>query len=328
MEKHGSGPWSRGSGAEALGTGGRVCYLPRELRVRLFDVVVDLRRKGLSYSEIVGLVQKKYGVRLSKSHVSYWLRRIHSPYNGRYIPSIELLRPSKELAYVIGVVLGDGYTTRERRTVKSYNNIRIGLYVKDKEFAEEFSRCLAKVLDRRLIKPRTRTRYGKSKRYVVEVRSQTLYELLKKPVDLDKLRQYIEHSEDCMAAFIRGFADSEGSVSKSGQIRIANTDRVLLKYIKDLLEHRLGVAATGPWPKVSHDPNKKDCYYLLIRASSNLKFYEIVGLTIKRKQRRLKNYIKKRQAKPPSPLSPPYTILNPSIISLGWPRFEPGASAV
>jgi hypothetical protein len=65
-----------------------------------------------------------YGVRLSKSHISYWMRGIHNPYNGRYIPSIEFLRPSEELAYVIGVKIGDGYTSRKKRVVKGYNRVR------------------------------------------------------------------------------------------------------------------------------------------------------------------------------------------------------------
>jgi hypothetical protein len=81
------------------------------------------------------------GVRLSKSHISYWTRGVRSPYNYkiRYISSVELLRPSEELAYVIGVKLGDGYT--------NHNKVRIGLRVKDREFAIEFGRCLSKVLD-------------------------------------------------------------------------------------------------------------------------------------------------------------------------------------
>ena len=253
-------------------------YLPRELRIKLFNEVIDLREEGLSYRRVIDEVQRKHGVRLSKSQVSYWSRGLHSPYNGRYIPSIDLLRPSKELAYVIGVILGDGYTTRDRHTVKSYNRVIIGLKVKDREFADEFAKCLAKVLGRQSIKPRLK--YSDI-RYAVEVRSETLYQLLKKPVDLDRLKKYIEHCDVCVAAFLRGFFDSEGSVDKRGYIRTYNTDLVLLTYIKDLLE-RLGIASTGP--KLKHpqgeaffDSRKgkiytanKDCYCLHIRANSNL----------------------------------------------------------
>jgi intein-encoded DNA endonuclease-like protein len=60
-------------------------------------------------------------------------------------------------------------------------------------------------------------------KYVVEVGSKTLYELLRKPIGLDGLKKYVEHCERCVAAFIRGFADSEGSVDKNGKIIISTT---------------------------------------------------------------------------------------------------------
>jgi intein-encoded DNA endonuclease-like protein len=232
------------------------------------------------------------------------MRGLHNPYNGRYIPSIEFLEPSEELAYVIGVKLGDGYTRRNRRAVKGYNTVRIGLEVKDREFAEEFGRCLVKVLERRPIKPRYRNDTGK---YVVESRSQTLYELLKRPVDLDGLEKYIEHCEKCTAAFLRGFSDSEGCVNKNGYITISNTDYELLEYVKDLLQ-RLGIETTGPRPTRSRQgtvarfhngsyKRRKDGYYIYIRADSNINFYKNIGFTIKRKQRRLGNYVKKHRTR-------------------------------
>jgi intein-encoded DNA endonuclease-like protein len=293
-------PGPRGEGRMPQGQEqeGRRKYLPRELRIKLFDEVNRLRRNGLTYIEMIEEIQRRYGVRLSKSHISYWTRGTHDPYNGRYIPSIEFLRPSEELAYVVGVKIGDGYATRRRRTVKSYNRVRIGLKVKDREFAAEFGRCLAKVLGRRPVKPR----YSNSSRlYVVEAYSQTLYELLKKPVELDGLKKYIEHCERCTAAFLRGFADSEGHVSKEGYIHTYNTNRELLEYVKGLLQ-RLGIESTGPRLKERQGTiarfrngsykRRKDGYYIYIRAGSNMNFYNI-GFTIRRKQRRLENYIRK-----------------------------------
>jgi intein-encoded DNA endonuclease-like protein len=296
-------PGPRGEGHMPQGQEheGRRKYLPRGLRIRLFDEVNRLRRDGLTYLEIIGWIWRRYGVRLSKSHISYWLRGIHNPYNGRYIPSIELLRPSEALAYVIGVKVGDGYVARRRRAVKSYNRVRIGLKVKDREFAAEFGRCLAKVLGRQPIKPK----YSSGK-YVAEVRSQTLYELLKKPVDLNKLKKFIEHCERCMAAFLRGFADSEGSVDKRGYIYIYNTDYELLEYVRDLLQ-RLGIETTGPRLTRSRQgtiarfrngsyKRRKDGYYIYIRAGSNMNFYNI-GFAIRRKLKRLENYVKKHQTR-------------------------------
>jgi intein-encoded DNA endonuclease-like protein len=152
------------------------------------------------------------------------------------------LEPSEELAYVIVVALGDGYAYRRGRAIKGYRDVVVGLKARDREFVEEFARCLANVLGSRQIRPR----YVKSSgRYVVEAESKTLYELLKKPVDLERLKKYIEHCERCMAAFLRGFADSEGSVNKRGYIFILNTDLRLLIYVKELLR-RLGIESTGP----------------------------------------------------------------------------------
>jgi intein-encoded DNA endonuclease-like protein len=294
-------------------------YLPRELRVKLYNDVVALRRGGLTYKGIIEEIYRRYGVRLSKSHISYWIRGAHNPYNGRRIPSLELLEPSEELAYVIGAKVGDGYVSKKSRVRKGYNEVMIGLEAvmigleaKDKKFVEEFARCLAKVLGRREIRPRYRRSSG---RYVVEVGSKTLYELLRKPVELDRLKKYIEHCERCVAAFIRGFADSEGCANKRGYIYILNTDLRLLTYVKDLLR-RLNIESMGPILKaprgtVIHDPRtgkqymtKKDCYYIYIRASSNANFYKYIGFTIKRKQQRLEEYIRRTTSTP----TPPPTI--------------------
>jgi len=91
----------------------------------LYDYVVALRSDGLTYGRIVEEVWRRYGIRISKPHISYWLRGIHYPYNGRRIPSMELLRPSEELAYIIGVVLGDEYAYRKRRVIKGYNDVLV-----------------------------------------------------------------------------------------------------------------------------------------------------------------------------------------------------------
>ncbi len=292
--------------------------LPRGLRIKLYNDVVALRRGGLTYRGIIEEIYRRYGVRISKLSISEWLRGVRSPYNGRRISSIELLESSEELAYVIGVVLGDGYASKKKRVIKGYNHVWIGLEAKDKEFVEEFARCLAKVLGRREIRPRYRRSSGS---YVVEVESKTLYELLRKPVDLERLKKYIEHCERCVAAFLRGFADSEGCVDKNGYITIYNTDLRLLTYVKELLR-RLGIESTGPRIHVRrgtifYDPRmgkkyscNKDVYVIYIRASSNTNFYRYVGFTIRRKQIRLENHIKRttRIPTPPPPFSHPTSL--------------------
>jgi intein-encoded DNA endonuclease-like protein len=200
-------------------------------------------------------------------------------------------------------------TLRRKRAIQGYNDVRIGLKAKDREFVEEFARCLAKVLGRRPIRPIYRRSSG---RYVVEVRSQTLYELLKKPVDLDRLKKYIEHCERCVAAFLRGFADSEGCVDKRGYIFILNTDLRLFTYVKDLLKG-LNIESMGPKPNkrrgtVINDPRtgkqyvtNKEVDVIYIRASSNINFYRYLGFTVTRKQIRLENYVKRATRMPTPP---------------------------
>ena len=53
-------------------------YLFRDFRVRLYEEVKGLRLKGLSYRRIIEEVLMRYGVKLSKSHISHWLRGIHN----------------------------------------------------------------------------------------------------------------------------------------------------------------------------------------------------------------------------------------------------------
>jgi len=266
---------------------------PLELRIKLYDEVRRLRGLGLSYREIIDEIERTYGVTLNPSHISYWTRGIYNPYNGRrYIPTLDSLKPSEELAYVIGVIAGDGYVfLRNGRGV-------IGVRAKDLKFIKEFARCIAKVLGRKIPK----TRFQKDGTFVVEVCSKTLYELLKKPIDIDRIRQYVGHCVRCICTFLRGFFDSEGGIFGNGKIRVYNSDKSLLEYIKDLLG-RLGIKTTGPKISVKagtpcKSPKtykiffaRKDNYYLYVCAESRLRFYELIGFTIKRKQQRLEEYL-------------------------------------
>jgi intein-encoded DNA endonuclease-like protein len=272
-------------------------YAPREIRIKAFNDVHKLRKRGLSITEIREEIHRKHGVWIGKSTIRDWLRGVHNPYNSRGIPSLELLKPSEDLANVIGVRLGDGYT------YKSSNRHDIGLRAKDKEFVEDFGRRLGDILGRRPIRPRKIAK--EAEKYVVEAVSKTLYELLKKPVDLKRIKPYVEHCPRCAAAFLRGLFDSDGHVDKRGYIRLYNTNYEVLVYAQKLLWKYFGIESTGPWPHkqkgtTMHDPKtgkqyktKKDCYYIYIRTESLQKFHQHIGFSIRRKQKRLEEYLKR-----------------------------------
>jgi intein-encoded DNA endonuclease-like protein len=266
---------------------------PRELRIKAYNDVRKLRKRGLSHTKIREEIYRKYGVWISLSTISYWTRRIHSPYNGRRIPSLEMLEPSEDLAYVIGVRLGDGYIYEEG------DDFGIGLKAKDNEFVEKFAICLSNVLGREPIRPIFKKNEG---RYVVRVTSKTLYELLRKPIDLKRIKKYVEHCPKCTAAFLRGLFDSEGHVSKAGYIMLDNTDFETLVYTQKLLKTTFGIESTGPrihkrkgTTTYDHRTGKQykaneDCYYIYIRAKSLPAYHKHIGFTIRRKQKRLGEY--------------------------------------
>jgi intein-encoded DNA endonuclease-like protein len=199
------------------------------------------------------------------------------------------LKPSEELAYVIAVRLGDGCVWK-----KGDDKYAINLKAKDKEFVEEFARCLAKVLGRKPIKVRyVRYKiYGMRHRkyYTAQAISKTLYELLREPIDLNRIKKYVEHCLKCTAAFLKGLFHSEGCISKDGYITLYNSNYELLEYAKKLLR-RFGIEATGP-----HDA-REGYYYIYVLTSSNADFYKYIGFTIKRKQQRLEEYLRKRRAR-------------------------------
>lgn len=277
-------------------------YRPRGFRVRLYDEVLRLREQGLSYNKIINEIEKMHGERLSTATISEWLRGIHSPYNGRRFPSIEFLKPSPELSYVIGTVLGDGTVVISEKRRKGYNESFIELAVKDLEFAEEFSRCLEVVLNRKL-----QPRYNKSHyRYVVRIRDKTLFELLHGwQNSLEKIKPYIEYSEECKAKFLKGLFDSEGTYDKYNHLRLYNSNLGLILYAIKLL-NELGIETSGPHLKTRKGTiifqkhysksykTDKDYYYLHIIRGSFLTFYKKIGFSIPRKKKRLEECLQRK----------------------------------
>jgi intein-encoded DNA endonuclease-like protein len=278
--------------------------LPRELRIKAFEYAHGLKKQGLTLREIIEEIHRKYGVWISRSTIKRWLRGVCNPYNGRRIPSLELLEPSEDLAYVIGMRLGDGSAWEKRRVYKGYREAGtiegiIELKAKDKEFVDESAIRVARVLGCRPPKVYFDASTG---RYHFMIESRTLYELLKKPINIKKLRRYIEHCPKCMAAFLRGFFDSEGSVRDDGVITVGNSNYRLLKYVQKLLR-KFGIAAKGP--ELVHrqgsimsiegrkQRRRRNVYRIYIRPRDAIKFYRWIGFTIRRKQKRLEEYLKR-----------------------------------
>jgi len=272
-------------------------YLPLEIRAKMYEDVVKLRRQGLKLSEIQKSLYEKYGRRLPRSTIYGWINGKHNPFEK--VNKFDEL-PSPELAYIIGVMLSDGYKYLNRRWYFLW------LVVNDKEYAKEFGKCLTKVLKK---KKQYEPFYNKKKkRWVIAVNSILLFKFLERP--FEELKFYIEYSEETVASFLRAMFDGDGCIytkirerRKQRILVLTNTNEKLLVYIQYLLKKYFSIEATGPHlsarkNSIRHFPNgkisktTKDYYYIYIHAKSLLNFYKHIGFTIKQKQQKLIKAIK------------------------------------
>jgi len=247
-------------------------------RKELYDIVMSLYNNGMSYNEIIKTLLVEHRIRIRKSHISDWVNGKHHPYGSTYEfqPT-----PSPELGYLIGVAKGDGSVR-----IQKWNH-RVRLRVIDKDFAEEFDRCASSVLR----SPRHAiTWLPKQGLWCVEILSVLLVRLLEGP--FPKLIEIVSHCDDCTAGFLRGFFDSEASISRrcltlsNGNLRIMILVRKLLK--------RLRILTTGP--RLSQKGGRlvvikgriyhanKNIYVLYVRAMSLQEYAARVGFSVMRKR--------------------------------------------
>jgi intein-encoded DNA endonuclease-like protein len=147
------------------------------------------------------------------------------------------LNPSAELAYILGVLKGDGYVRYD--TKKQYKYF-VELRVTSEEFAKSFACYLQKIG----LTPALRRynpsigSWGRNPIYSAKAYSKKFVEWYKK-LGLEEIRKIVGKNREFAAAFVRGFYESEGSyyVSKKGfpVIYISNTDLSLLLLVKDFV---------------------------------------------------------------------------------------------
>jgi len=140
------------------------------------------------------------------------------------------LSSSKALAYILGVLLGDGCVYKDSK----WRHV-IKLRVTDKAFAESFMRALREIgLNSRLD---IEQRKGYSREvYVVRAFSASFYDFYSS-LSLEDIRKLVSGYE---LDFVRGFYESEGSIGRRvdgrPRIRITNNDLELLRLVKDFME--------------------------------------------------------------------------------------------
>lgn len=189
------------------------------------------------------------------------------------------LKPTPELSYIIGVLKGDGWIQIPR--IKGILSYRLYLTTKDHDFMNSFLEAIFKILNRRYsVWFSKRAKDDKRKYYTTCVYSKKLVLFLKSKDIKNVITAY-------PAEFIKGFADSEGTVGERC-IYLSNTNLVTLKVICSIL---LNVFKISSSIRI-HSKGKKICYVLTIAGRKNLNlFFEKVGFSIARKALALKQVL-------------------------------------
>lgn len=258
---------------------------PLDVRNSIREKVLAIRRDGLSYDQIIRRIRDEHGIGVSKSTVSYWTREKANPLGSShaFVPV-----PSPELAYVIGVETGDGFLNVKAKR----HQYRIRLRAVDTDFVEAFNQAVAKVLN---CAPHRLWKGKKARESEVEYGSYLLFKFLSQ--ELDNLKAFVEHDKRCVAAFVRGFFDSEGCMAAKGDLTAFNTDVRLLRYVKRLLKQYFQIETTGLRISARKGTiltnrgksytRKADCYLIYVRRAHLHTFQREIGLTIGRKRVRL-----------------------------------------
>jgi len=203
---------------------------------------------------------------------------------------------SEDLAYVLGVLYGDGWVLKYKRKLnknsgwhKEGHIYRIGLATIHKEFRDKFAEACSKLGYRvfKYIRKPNEKRFGKKPQYTAEFRSKVFYEWFNN-LTLEDLEKMLSEKESFIWKFIEGFYESEGSIihqkhrPNSYTITLPNTNRELLEMICRLLK-RVGVEAHINGPYEPSNVGKKKLWILAIhRKKYIIKFFKNVNPIIKR----------------------------------------------
>lgn len=196
------------------------------------------------------------------------------------------LELNENLAYILGVLAGDGYMDYDDKRGTYY----IGLSATDKEFVEKFKESLINFFN---IKPTNEFRKSRKEnwndQHITRLCSKEACDFINKfgnfKKETWKIPEIIKNSnEKIKSAFLRGFFDSEGEVDrKSKRVGATSVNHIGLEEIGKLLNN-LGIRYTIiPVKDIRPNTNQKSRIRIQDRKSIEL-FNKNIGFTINRKR--------------------------------------------
>lgn len=237
-----------------------------------YNSALKLRGEGLGNKKISRILN------IHPSTIENWISgRVPAPY--LFCRRIRRLKPemrqlSSNLAYILGVMAGDG--TTDRGSVRLWT-IDEDFALKFKVSLEEWSGYTCKVCK----DERTHPNYRQGFCWVVKLYSKEIRNFLK---NFDN-SLILYGSRDIKVNFLKGFYDSEGWFCKRNKVvRCCNKNPKKIELVKALL--------TGLGIKIGKVvPRKDGLQYIPIYKRNTERFFQEVGFTIRRKQNLLEAYV-------------------------------------
>ncbi len=223
--------------------------MPKKIhKIRLNKEILD----NLYNNEKLSSTEIGHKLNISSETILYWLKKFDikirsiSERNRIWIArkgNPRLIKPkllsSPELSYTLGVLLGDGCVSINEKKHRYVINLK----VTDEKFANSFKNALEFInLNPNFctIHPKPsifNNKLIKSKKLIYQIHATSkIFSFWFKNLNLNDISEIL-YSENNIKEFIRGFYESEGSISKSRfAISICNTNIELLNFIKILLD--------------------------------------------------------------------------------------------
>ena len=259
-----------------------------------YNQVMTLNKLGLRPIQIYCYLSE-IGMGIKYNTLYDWINYNKKPFQEKIISKIpeESKLLTKEKAYILGVLCGDGYI----RIHKSGTGFLVGLDVCDEDFADEFRRCLYQVYQ---LFPSKKIRTPKFTNFTSNPKPRYCINLTSKLVVFDLLRysksfktkewtvpdEIVSSNLDIKSAFLRGLFDSEGAISlrkSSGAYLSVCSGKVdSLLIVKEILKNDFDIDLKALYPQ-------KDFIRLKSARYKHIKnFSDKIGFAIKRKNDTLK----------------------------------------
>jgi intein-encoded DNA endonuclease-like protein len=197
--------------------------------------------------------------------------------------------PSKELAYIIGVLNGDGSLNlrNSRKNRFALTTIDYDFLLNVKKNLEKWSGLITKKYKYEN-KRNKDWNYKQGFHYELDLNSVKSVEFLKKYYlsynikSINNIKKLLKNSRQLQIEFIKGFFDSEGCIREDGRISIDNSKKEIIDYISYLLKDLKIKNKINYFTKI---------YRLYIQKKEDIrKFCNLINSSIKRKQDRISQF--------------------------------------